>query len=168
MTNEQKRPYRVLLALEERTEQRESHRAEVIRLIRVGRALAHAQDAVNLTVLGLIPVGEGQSLSEGAMPAQSQRTLLSQLVAETEQNSQPGQLEVKTSVRVCNIRELSQELNDAILENQIDLLLLEARWFDEPRLRNTDPNGETRVPLEEMMRRPLCDLAIIGPGVDIA
>ena len=59
MTNEQKRPYRVLLALEERTEQSETHRAEVIRLIRVGRALARAQEAVSLTVLGLIPVGEG-------------------------------------------------------------------------------------------------------------
>lgn len=167
MTNEQKRPYRVLLALEERTEQNEAHRAEVTRLIRVGRALARAQQADSLTVLGLVPVGEGQSLSEGAMPAQNQRTMLGQLVAATEQAEEVARLEVKTSVRVSNIRELSQELNDAILEHQIDLLLLEARWFDEPRLRHTDQAGETHAPLEDMMRRPLCDLAIIGPGVDI-
>lgn len=167
MTNELKRPYRVLLALEERTEQSDTHRAEVIRLIRVGRSLANAQNALSLTVLGLIPVGEGQSLSEGAMPAQSQRTLLSQLVAATEQPGHTENLEVKTSVRVCNISEVSQELNDALLEGQIDLLLLEARWFDEPRLRQPDKTGELHSPLEEMMRRPLCDLAIIGPGVDI-
>jgi hypothetical protein len=90
MTNELKPPYRVLLALEERIEQNEIHRAEVTRLIRVGRSLALAQNATSLTVLGLIPVGEEQSLSEGAIPAQAQRTLLSQLVAATEQPGQTG------------------------------------------------------------------------------
>ncbi len=175
MTQEVARPYRVLLALEERPDAGETNQTEVLRLIKVGRALALAQGAINLTVLGLIPVPPGQSLSEEAIPAQGQRALLDGMVASLERDSPPAnrrvRLEVKTAVRVCEIKDLAQELNDAILDGQIDLLLLEARWFDGPKPGPEDNKPENpaefRSPMEEIMRRPLCDLAIIGPGVEI-
>ncbi len=167
MAVEGARSYRVLLALEERTEPSEADRAEVMRLIRAGRVLAQAQEAITLTVLGLIPVREGQSLSEGALPAQNLRTLLDQMATAAERDSQPSSLEVKTSVRVCAAKELGQELNDAILEAQIDLALLEARWFDGPEPGFDPGTGEFQSAMDEILRRPLCDMAVIGPGVEI-
>ncbi len=152
-------PYRVLLVLEERVEADEADRVELSRLIRAGRALALAQQANGLTVLCLIPVADPQSLSEGALPAQAQRSLLDQLVG----GDYSEAMELKTTVRVCAQAELSQELNDVIIENQINLALLEARWFDHP----DEETGEARTHLDEVLRRPLCDIAIIGPGVEI-
>ena len=162
MTTEVTRSYRVLLALEERVEPTDSHRSEIARLIRVGQALALAQNATSLTILGLIPLPEGQSLSEGALPAQHQRTLLNQTVAATIDATKTA-LEIKTNVRVTSLSQIEQELNDALLDGQIDLLLLEARWFDGP----AEADAEFHSPLEEILRRPLCDMAIIGPGVEI-
>jgi glucosyl-3-phosphoglycerate synthase len=163
MAVEGARSYRVLLVLEERIDPTEAQKGEITRLIRAAQGLGQAQSATGLTLLSLIPVEEGQSLSEGAQPAQNQRALLDQLAAPNHATHQFDNLEVKTSVRVCSASELAQELNDFILENQIDLALLEARWFDGAEF------GETEVhsPLEEVLRRPLCDMAIIGPGVDI-
>ncbi len=164
MTTEVVRPYRVLLALEERVEPGETHRTEITRLIRVGQALALAQNATSLTVLGLIPLPEGQSLSEGAIPAQTQRALLDQTVAAaTDKNKKNSRLDIKTNVRVTSLKDIGQELNDALLDGQIDFLLLEARWFD----GRAQDGQEVHSPLEEILRRPLCDMAIIGPGVDI-
>lgn len=168
MANEVTRPFRVMLALAERVEPDAEKRNQLLRLIRVGRALAKAQKATSLTILSLVPVPEGASLSGGAGSAQNQRALLDQLVGEAEKDttgrnaSRTDTLEIKSSARVCDLKDIGQELNDAILESQTDLLLLEASWFDAP-----DSSLEFRSPLEDIMRRPLCDLAIIGPGVEI-
>ncbi len=160
--------YPVLLALEEHALPDEAHRQEIIRLIRTARSLAMAQGALRLTVLGLIPVVQGQSLSEGALPAQSLRALLDQMVSAAEQNSIAGKLVIKTSVRVCAVKDLVQEINDAVLENQTELLLLGASWFDGPGGLSSEKSGEEfHSALEDILRRPLCDLAIIGPGVDL-
>lgn len=168
MALEATRPGRVLLVLQERSEASEAQRAELLRLVRAGRVLAHAQGAVTMTVLALIPVAEGQSLSEGAIPAQGQRALINQMIAASERPEKKGNgLDVKTSVRVCARKELGQELNDVILEGQIDFVLLEARWFDDPSQSQGQGEGEFHSPLDEVLRRPLCDMAIIGPGVDI-
>lgn len=163
MANEVTRPFRVMLALAERNEPNEKNRSQLLRVIRAGRAIAKSQNAHSLTILSLVPVPEGASLSGGASAAQNQRTLLDQLIGEAERGgTQTGEVEIKSVTRVCDLKEIAQELNDAILDSQIDLLLLEASWFDAP-----DPTLEFRSPLEEILRRPLCDLAIIGPGVDI-
>lgn len=156
----------VLLALDERGEATETSRAEMTRLFQAGRNLALSQKAVSLIVLGLVRIAEGQSLSGGATSAQNQRTRLDELIGavENKENKIEGlRLDVKTMVRVCSENELAQELTDALLENQVDLLLLGSSWFDEH-----GEAGVVRSPLESVFRRPLCDLAIIGPGVDIA
>ncbi len=150
--------YRVLLALDEAGEANQLNRAEMERLYRAALGMALAQKATSLTVLGLVHVAEGQSLSGGATSAQVQRALLDEII-NTNKDKTVG-LEVKTVVRVSSDTEVATELNDVILENQIDLLLLGSSWFNEM--------GETgRSPIEEVFRRPLCDLAIIGPGVNI-
>jgi len=154
---------RVLLALDEPSEAGQANQAELMRLFQASRGLALAQKAESLIVLGLVRVAGGQSLSGGAIPAQNQRALLDEIVASSQnQPTESSTLQVKTVVRVCQQDELAQELNDVILENQIDLLLLGSGWFDEKAETNN-----VRSPLEEVFRRPLCDLAIIGPGVDI-
>jgi nucleotide-binding universal stress UspA family protein len=159
------RPYRVMLVLEERTDPTPEQKTEIVRLIKVGRALANAQNAGSMTVLALVGIGEGQSLSEGVIPAQNQRTFLEQLIKESETEGMASpELDVKSSVRVCQRKEMSDELNDAVNETKTDLLLLEAGWFDGP---GGNPNTEYRSPLEDIMRRPLCDLAVIGGGVEI-
>jgi glucosyl-3-phosphoglycerate synthase len=157
--------HRVLLALDEQTGTGEANRTEMARLFRAARSIAQAQKSDGLLVLGLVHVPEGQSLSGGATSAQQQRALLDEIVGQTENpegNPEGTRLDVKTVVRVCQQSELAQELNDVILENQVDLLLLGSGWFDA-----YSEAGTERSPLETIFRRPLCDLAIIGPGVDI-
>jgi glucosyl-3-phosphoglycerate synthase len=153
-----------LLALDERSEANEANRAEMARLYQAGRGLALAEKADSLIVLGLVRVAGGQPLSAGAAPAQNQRTLLDDVVNSVEDKAgkaESSRLDVKTLVRVCAENELAQELNDVLLENQIDLLLIGSDWFEQ------EGSGGAKSPLESLFRRPLCDLAIIGPGVDI-
>jgi|GEM_PF-61437 len=156
--------YHVLLALEERVEASKAEREQMKRLFRASLEIAAGLKASAITLLGLVPIPEGQSLSEGALPAQYQRTLLNEVVGEVTAGYNLNELpELRTVVRVCAANTLTQELNDVILERQVTLLLLGSRWFE------SDIAGTTaRSPLEDILRRPLCDLAIIGPGVDVS
>jgi glucosyl-3-phosphoglycerate synthase len=157
LDNSQK--YHVLMALEERPDINAVEMEEMKRLFQAGITLAITQKASSFTLLGLILVPEGQSLSEGAIPAQTQRALLDDVVAHYRS---PVPLEIKTQVRVCSAGTPAQELNDVILDGQINLLLLGWGWFSADIANIGKPS-----PLEEVLRRPLCDLAVIGPGVDV-
>ncbi len=156
------RQLRILLALDEPTNPSQETNAEMVRLYQAAKGLAVAQKAESLTVLGLVQLPHGQSLSEGTLAVQAQRTLLNDIInAPGLDNAKPSPtLATNVIVRVTSEANLAQELNDAIIEQQTTQLLLGWQWFE-------NESGQ-KNPLDEVLKRPLCDLAIIGPGVDLS
>ena len=126
------RQLRILLALDEPTNPSQETNTEMVRLYQAAKGLAVAQKAESLTVLGLVQLPHGQSLSEGTLAVQAQRTLLNDIV------NAPGPGNAKPSpspttnviVRVTSEANLAQELNDAIIEQQTTQLLLGWQWFE--------------------------------------
>lgn len=158
------RPTRLLLALDERENLTDQAKTEINHLYQTARTLAIAQHAAGLTVLGLVQVSEGQPLSEGTLAVQAQRALLDDIINNTEETK--GDLKVNVLVRVTSESDMAQELNDAIIEQQITQLLLGWEWFE--NRDDTNRVSSRKSPLEDILRRPLCDVAIIGPGVDLS
>jgi glucosyl-3-phosphoglycerate synthase len=168
------RQTRILLALDEPTNPNPDTKAEMVRLYQAAKVLAVAQHAVNLTVLGLVQVSEGQSLSEGTLAVQAQRILLDEIInapgaSEIKPNSKVN-LTISAIVRVTSETTVAQELNDAIIEHQATELLLGWQWFEDETTSNINNNSTTlqKNPIDEVLKRPLCDVAIIGPGVDLS
>lgn len=164
---------RILLALDEPATPNPSPetKAEMMRLYQAAKILAVAQKAVSLTILGLVQVLEGQSLSEGTLAVQIQRALLDEIIntpATSENTSDKTTLPINITVRVTAEADLARELNDAIIEHQTTQLLLGWQWFEneDENLANSAANQKDQ--LDEVLRRPLCDVAIIGPGVDLS
>lgn len=102
-----------------------------------------------IILVGVVQVSEGHSLSEGALPARRCREGLLQVVAE----SKESRLEVKARVRVSHrpwdgiVRLIGKE--------EVSLVLLP--W-------DGTSDAESRLfgaPLEEILRSPPCDLALI-------
>jgi glucosyl-3-phosphoglycerate synthase len=162
MADSELQNYRILLAVEEKGELTENEKDEIKRLLKVGLFLTLSQKAEKLLVLGLVQVGEGQSLSTGVGSAQNQRALINELIESAQTESGLKVPNVTGLVRVCKQSELAQELNDVLLDERVDLLLLGSEWF-EGDIRDS----HIESPLEDVIRRPLCDLAVISPNVHL-
>ena len=159
------RALRVLLVLDTPTEaDQPTHamRQQVVAAARLAQASADANDAtgtIALTVCGLVMVDGGESLSQGALAAQNLRGVLDRLVRSVSQDpSLP--LDIRPIVRVCSTTQAVREVADVVADNRIDLLLVDWRWG-----WHVLSDGSTIM--DAVLQKPLCDVAVLGPGIDL-
>ena len=106
--------------------------------IKIAYSLARVK---SILLVGIIRVGEGESLSTGALPARGMRTAL---------RDWKTRFGLRASDRIRVSDHPWEELVQAVKDEQPDLMVLEACHF--PRLG---------VTMEEVLRRAPCNLAIV-------
>ncbi|MCL5960604.1 MAG: glucosyl-3-phosphoglycerate synthase [Chloroflexi bacterium] len=134
--------YRVILPL--------SDMDMAVSLVDVAAALTRAYDG-RLTILSIVEVPEGQSLSEGTSLAQERRQVLEKIAHQ----SSPHRVEIKTLVRVS--RQVWQEIAATVEEEGCDLLLL--GWSGVVKT----PGAMFGTTIDKILASPPCDIAIYKP-----